>query len=422
MSDTHDTSGRPVRPAEDLRRDEAGADDPFMRRRALDESNLPPQYREADRTDGVPGERGISPVAGRFSSNQAKIGGIAAMVGGAALLLVLTWDRGDAGKKEEPKDPARQVVSYDQVAKAAPPPLPAAPTAGGAPVDPLTGQPLAAGQVVPAPTGYAGGAPPAGTAGQRRESLADLSRRSPVMAYSASSGGSGGQAAPAYGAATLASMQGQDAAPRQPTELESLRRGSAINTARATVLGDRSYMILAGTQIPCVLQTAMDSSLPGYTSCIIPRDVFSDNGRVVLLEKGTKVLGEYRGGMQRGQRRLFVLWNRAVTPRGVAIDLASPASDALGRSGFSGDLDNRFFERFGGALLLSLVDDGVYVATQGNGRDYQNTARVPSDVAGIALQNSINLPPILRKNQGEDVGIMVAQDFDFSDVYGLRAR
>ncbi len=150
--------------------------------------------------------------------------------------------------------------------------------------------------------------------------------------------------------------------------------------------------------------------------------MFSDNGRVVLLEKGTKVLGEYRGGMQRGQRRLFVLWTRAVTPQGIAIDLASPASDALGRAGFSGDLDNRFFERFGGALLLSLVDDAVYVAAQGDRRDFSNTTRIPSDAAGIALQNSINLPPILRKNQGEDVGIMVAQDFDFSDVYGVQAR
>lgn len=239
------------------------------------------------------------------------------------------------------------------------------------------------------------------------------------MAFSATGGGQLGNG---YAAAVPANMPLEMAAPRTPTELENLRRGSTINTARAKVLGDRSYMILAGTQIPCVLQTAMDSSLPGYTTCIIPRDVFSDNGRVVLLEKGTKVLGEYRGGMQRGQRRLFVLWNRAVTPRGVAIDLASPASDSLGRAGFGGDLDSRFFERFGSAILLSLVDDGVYIAAQGDQRNFQNTVRVPSDVAGIALQNSINLPPILRKNQGEDVGIMVAQDFDFSDVYGVSAR
>jgi len=398
--------------SDDLRSGHPGRDDPFGRRRAATDGAAGPEHREAE---GVAGERGISPVAGRFSSPQAKMAGVAAMVGGAALLIGLTWDRGDA-KPAEPKEPARQVVRYDQVAST-PPPLPPAPSAsapGG--IDPLTGQPLAAGQVVPAPAGYAGAG--AQQAGGSRESLADLTRRAPLMAYNQSSRG----AAEDVPRPMYAGANGAETASRSTTELENLRRGSAITRARATSIGDRSYMILAGTQIPCVLQTAMDSSLPGYTTCVIPRDVFSDNGRVVLLEKGTKVLGEYRGGMQRGQRRLFVLWTRAVTPQGIAIDLASPASDALGRAGFGGDLDNRFFERFGGALLLSLVDDAVYVATQGDGRDFSNTTRLPSDAAGIALQNSINLPPILRKNQGEDVGIMVAQDFDFSDVYGVQAR
>ena len=97
----------------------------------------------------------------------------------------------------------------------------------------------------------------------------------------------------------------------------------------------------------------MDSTTPGYVTCLVPRDVYSDNGAVVLMEKGTRVLGEYRAGLRQGQRRLFVLWTRAVTPDGVAIALASPAADALGRAGFDGEIDTHFWERFGGALLLS---------------------------------------------------------------------
>src|SRR3546814_14040594 len=72
--------------------------------------------------------------------------------------------------------------------------------------------------------------------------------------------------------------------------------------------------------------TAINSGQPGYTSCLIPRDVYSENGRVVLMEKGTRVLGEYRGGIQQGQNRLFVLWTRAVTTQGARIDLASPGA------------------------------------------------------------------------------------------------
>src|SRR3546814_7098585 len=83
-----------------------------------------------------------------------------------------------------------------------------------------------------------------------------------------------------------------------------------------------------------------------------------------LMEKGTRVLGEYRGDIQQGQNRLFVLWTRAVTPRGVRIDLASPGADALGRAGLAGAVDSFFWARFGGDLLLSLVDDAAYIAGQ----------------------------------------------------------
>ena len=191
------------------------------------------------------------------------------------------------------------------------------------------------------------------------------------------------------------------------------------------MLPNRDFLITAGTLIPCVLQTAMNSAQPGYTSCLIPRDVFSENGKVVLMEKGTRVLGEYRGGLQQGQNRLFVLWTRAVTPQGVRIDLASPGSDALGRAGLAGAVDTFFWARFGGALLLSLVDDAAYIAGQaassGN-NNFSNTTRTPSEGAGIALQNSVNIRPVLKKNQGEEVGIFVAKDFNFADVYNLELR
>src|SRR3546814_20622237 len=114
------------------------------------------------------------------------------------------------------------------------------------------------------------------------------------------------------------------------------------------MIGDRNYLVTAGAILPCTLQTAMDSTVPGYATCIIPRDVYSDNGRVVLLEKGTRVFGEYQGGLQRGQNRLFAMWTRAVTPRGVAIDLGSPASDPLGRAGVTGKIARRAAERRGG--------------------------------------------------------------------------
>lgn len=333
---------------------------------------------------------------------------VAALVGGCGVLLAATWGSEDKPKAARlPDQPARQVVPFEPIRVSSAPTL-----AEPGPDAPRLG-PTDAGPQVPALQPTAGGAA-AGVrpADRRRAELAAI-RGAPMLAYSRS--GAALRAVEVAGPAVSA-----EGVADAPTELDELRRGSALGRARATRLGDRNFLLLAGAAIPCVLQTAMDTAAPGYVSCLIPRDVLSDNGAVVLMEKGTKVLGEYRSGMRQGQKRLFVLWTRAVTPGGVAIALASPAADPLGRAGFDGDLDTHFWERFGGALLLSIVDGGASALARRD--EALGIVRMPSDAAGIALQNSINIPPSLRNAQGSEVSIFVAQDFDFSGVYGLRSR
>src|SRR5690606_36965381 len=99
-------------------------------------------------------------------------------------------------------------------------------------------------------------------------------------------------------------------------------QATELQGVRASVLPDLHMVVPQGTSIPCVLQTAVSSDQPGMVSCVIQRDVLSASGQVVLMEKGTTVVGEYDSGLRRGQSRIFVLWNRARTPRGVIIDLA----------------------------------------------------------------------------------------------------
>ena len=352
-------------------------------------------------------ERSISPIAGRLGSGMAGKGVVlAALVAGCGVFVAATW--GHEKPKAEPRrdEPARQVVPFEPAMKTQSPTL-AAPGAGA----PSLG-PAEAGGQVPALQPVSGG-PAAADAVTRRQAEVSAIRGAPILAYSRGGDGASGPVMPAI----LAAQAGPA---REATELDQLRRGSSIGQARAARLPDRNFLIVAGANIPCILQTAMDTTTPGYVSCLIPRDVLSDNGAVVLMEKGTKVLGEYRSSLRQGQRRLFVLWTRAVTPAGVAIALGSPAADPLGRAGFDGEIDTHFWDRFGGALLLSIVDDAAYaVAGPNNG---SNITRLPSDAAGIAVQNSINIPPSLRKAQGSEVSIFVAQDFDFSGVYGLKSR
>ncbi|WP_188012755.1 type IV secretion system protein VirB10 [Photobacterium damselae] len=212
---------------------------------------------------------------------------------------------------------------------------------------------------------------------------------------------------------------------RDNSSLSSKLQSTQTNTALAAVLYNRDYLLAKGAYIDCVLNTKLDSTVPGMTKCTLTRNVYSDNGTTLLLERGSEVTGEYRANISQGQSRLFVLWDRVKTPNGVVISLSSPATDSLGAGGVSGYTDTHFWKRFGGAMMLSLVDDlAAYAATNGgkNTNNFENSSEAAQNMATEALKNTINIPPTFYKNQGERVGIFVARDLDFSSVYQLKVR
>mgnify|MGYP001661686828 FL=1 len=203
---------------------------------------------------------------------------------------------------------------------------------------------------------------------------------------------------------------------------------SSVSTppTNATMMPDRNLLLPKGTFIDCVLETKLDTTVPGMTSCVIPRDVYSANGRVLLIERGSKAIGEYKGAVENGLNRIFVLWTQIQTPKGVRVNIDSPATDALGGSGMAGEIDFHWWARFGNALLFTLIQDGFDFAmtkqSENNGgvNYYQNSEDGMNQIIQEAMRQSGNIPPTLTKNQGERVGIFVARDVDFSKVYQLK--
>lgn len=211
---------------------------------------------------------------------------------------------------------------------------------------------------------------------------------------------------------------------------------TVLDGEKATILQNPDMVITEGTIIPCTLNTAVDSELPGLIVCHVPIDIRGTTGNVVLLDAGTQITGQIESGLLQGQNRVFVDWTRAETPDHVIVTLDSPGTDELGRSGLPGAVDNHFWERFGGALMLTLVQGGLDAATieaagNGNNNSTSNQAALGfvyaaqsngQTIANTALQNTINIPPTLTKNQAETVALIVAHDLDFSDVYQLRVN
>lgn len=203
---------------------------------------------------------------------------------------------------------------------------------------------------------------------------------------------------------------------------------SHLSGVKAAMLGDLNYIWAKGQGVDCVMDGAIDASVSGYTSCTVSGNVYSANGRTVLVEKGSTAFLEYHGISAIGQTRFPLIASSIRTPNGVTFNLDSGAQGPLGETGASGYVDNRWGDRLGAALLVALLGDvaqyEITKAQNNNGGTniYQQSENVAQSIPGKILNTTINIKPRILKLQGETVRIVAARDVDFSTVYKLVAK
>lgn len=202
------------------------------------------------------------------------------------------------------------------------------------------------------------------------------------------------------------------APPAPPSPAARGEEGSARVTAERFV--NPSLTIPQGTVIPAVLETALDSTRVGGVRALVQRDVSGFDGSRVLIPRGSRLYGEYEAGLQAGQNRALVRWTRLIRPDGVTIALDSPSSDPLGRAGIRGKVDTKFLQRFGGALLQSVLDIGVGVAV--NRATDGVIVALPGSTQNVRVTEPEQIQPTLKVKHGTSVSVFVARDLDFSTV------
>ena len=324
------------------------------------------------------------------------------------LLLVAYWMITSAGDRSARPKPREEKVTVAEAPRPMPMPLPQRPPA--LPTLQPQAIPLAA-QPVPPPLPAQPALPAAQTAPLPTLVQRRISGSGDLM-------GAGQPAGSAVAGLLGTGLPGD----LQPGNLKQ----SAVTTAKPLTHADT--LMQRGTYIRCVLETHIVSDIPGFTSCLVTERVYSFNGHLLLLPKGSKILGTYDRNPV--GRRVAVVWDRIITPTGIDVNMASPGIDNLGGAGLPGHYDAHWGTRISSALLISLLSDAFkYEAAEHGPRSTiitngvvtqqpfeSNTAQTVQNLANQAVREAANRPPTVTINQGTVVYVYVAKDVDFSGV------
>ncbi len=206
--------------------------------------------------------------------------------------------------------------------------------------------------------------------------------------------------------------------------------------AKARKVGDTTKMIAQGKVIDAILESAINTDLPGPIRAIVSRDIYSESARNILIPKGSRLVGGYNADVKRGQGRVYIKWDRLIRPDAVDIKIDSPATDLLGRVGLKGDVDGKYFEIISNSILFSSfsVLFAIAAETATGSQGVQQTTNVsgstttsgkPSDFAiqdavtsfGSTIKglgsDLIQTKPTITIDQGTPIKVFVNKDLIF---------
>ncbi len=213
-----------------------------------------------------------------------------------------------------------------------------------------------------------------------------------------------------------------------------------FKTSVSKPLANPAKTVVQGTIISGVLETAINTELPGNIRGQVTEPVFSYDGTHILMPAGTVLIGTFNTDIHLEQKRVLIAWNRAITPEGQSIALGSTGTDLLGRSGTAGNVDNRYMKKIGAAVLISAINvvpsmisaslNKVVPAPAQNssqpnltlnvGTTDNSSGEAATTIGGALAEQSSNilgqyldLPPVIRVPQGEEIRIFVNRDLVF---------
>ncbi len=201
--------------------------------------------------------------------------------------------------------------------------------------------------------------------------------------------------------------------------------GPGFTPSKATLAPVGKYLLAHGTYARCALYPEIITEHPGVIDCRLTEPLYSADGSTVISEAGDRMTGVQKVKMVAGQARVFTSWTELETASGARAQLASLGAGPMGASGTEAWIDNHYMQRYGGAVMLSFIQDALQAAsnsTQSSNSGYtvNNSEQNVQGMAEKALESTINIPPTGYILPGTVITVIVARDIDFSSVFENR--
>ncbi len=176
------------------------------------------------------------------------------------------------------------------------------------------------------------------------------------------------------------------------------------------------YSLWKGTIIPAVLETAINSDLPGVVIATVTTNVYSSlDGKHLLIPQGSKLYAEYSSSISYGQDRVQVVWNTLIRPDGLEVNLGGlNGVDPTGTAGYKGFKTNHPFEflkALGLIACFSIVDTKVnnQIANSSNLYTQNLMSDTYSEVKKLdnkIVERALDIQPTIKIASGKKVNLI----------------
>jgi type IV secretion system protein VirB10 len=178
----------------------------------------------------------------------------------------------------------------------------------------------------------------------------------------------------------------------------------------------RLYRVFEGTVFEGVVTNHVDGGFAGPIIVMLTTDYYSHDHQQLLLPQGTRLIGNVQSVGSQQQRKLLVVFNRAVCPDGFSLDLNKYIGlDPIGTTGLATNVNNHILSSFAAAAAIGGLGGLAQIGNNGSvlTADTQIRNGISEQSAMEAeqiLNHFLNRLPVITVKEGSRARVYINQD------------